>query len=138
MPVDPKVKSSKTRKLFNAGMSGNAETRKSADPTCYDVVTVELTGLFDNMERDMKPLWKKGDVVTVYQLTYGSGLIVEGKATIVKVLDRPMEHYMVRFHRKDGKLEREAYERFIDREGQEKPAEEYIKEFNQRIGFKAA
>lgn len=54
VPVDPHVKSGKTCKLFNAGVSGNSKTERSADPTCYDAVTVEIrTGLFDNVERDM-------------------------------------------------------------------------------------
>lgn len=84
----------------------------------------------------MKPLWKKGDVVTIYQISPREGLFVEGKATVVKPLDIRMEHYMVRFHRKDGKPEREAYERFIDRDGQADP-QAYIKEFNARCGFAA-
>lgn len=52
--VEPDVKSAKTFKLFNAGVSGNRETAKSADPTCYNFVTVELTGLFDNRRTTMK------------------------------------------------------------------------------------
>jgi hypothetical protein len=35
VPVEPEVKSSKTRELFNAGVSGKSETRKLADPSCY-------------------------------------------------------------------------------------------------------
>lgn len=84
----------------------------------------------------MTPLWKKDDVVTIYQMHPSKGLLVEGRATVVKPLDASMEHYMVRFHRKDGKLEREAYERFIDREGQADSAA-YIKQFNERIGYAA-
>lgn len=34
VPAEPKVKSSKTRELFNRGVSGNPKTGKSADPTC--------------------------------------------------------------------------------------------------------
>lgn len=87
----------------------------------------------------MTPLWKKGDVVTIYQLTFGKGLMVEGKAIVVKPLDSSMEHYMVRFYRKkDGKLEREAYERFIDREGQGCDPQTYITAFNKKIGVQAA
>lgn len=47
--MEPKVKSSKTCKLFNAGVSEKAKTEKSADPMCYDLPTVEFpTGLFEN------------------------------------------------------------------------------------------
>jgi hypothetical protein len=86
----------------------------------------------------MKPLWKKGDVVTIYQLSHSKGLTVEGKATVVKPLGGSNEHYMVRFHRKDGKIEREAYERFIDREGQEGNEQDFIKAFNAKCGIVAA
>lgn len=41
MPVDPKVKSAKTRKLFNAGVRGNAGMSKIADPTCYDGMSIK-------------------------------------------------------------------------------------------------
>ena len=83
------------------------------------------------------PLWKKGDVVNIFQLSMAKGLELEGRAVVVKPLGGWNEHYMVRFYRKkDGKLEREAYERFIDREGQADPAA-YIVEFNKRIGFVA-
>ena len=34
----PHVKSAETRKLFNAGVSGNLKTGKSADPTCYNAL----------------------------------------------------------------------------------------------------
>ena len=33
--ADPKVKSAKTRELFNAGVIVSCETAKSADPSCY-------------------------------------------------------------------------------------------------------
>ena len=83
------------------------------------------------------PLWKKGDVVNIFQLSMAKGLELEGRALVVKPLGGYNEHYMVRFYRKkDGKLGREAYERFIDREGQTDPAT-YIIEFNKRIGFAA-
>lgn len=87
----------------------------------------------------MKPLWKKGDVVTIYQLSWSTGLLVEGKATVVKPIGGDgSEHYIVRFHRKDGRVEREAYERFIDREGQTGNPQDYIKAFNARCGIEAA
>lgn len=40
VPVDPKVKSAKTCKLFKRGVSGNPKTPKIADPPCYDAVIV--------------------------------------------------------------------------------------------------
>jgi hypothetical protein len=36
VPVDPNVKSSKMRKLFNDGVSGNSKIGKTTDPTCYN------------------------------------------------------------------------------------------------------
>lgn len=139
VPDTPTVKQAETRELLNNDATDFSRSAKSADPTCYNSLTVELTGLFD-MERQMKPLWKKGDVVTIYQLSYSKGLTVEGKATVVKPLDPEggNEHYMVRFHRKDGKLDREAYERFIDREGQAGDEQDYIKAFNAKCGIVAA
>jgi hypothetical protein len=135
--AEPNVKSAKTPKLFNAGVSGKSETAKSADPICYDAATVNQ----DRMETKMKPLWKKGDVVTIYQLCTRRGLMVEGKATVLKSLDGDYghEHYMVRFHGKTGKPSLgQEYERFIDRDGQTGDPQDYIKAFNERIGYKAA
>jgi hypothetical protein len=85
----------------------------------------------------MDALWKKGDVVTIYIISPHRGLTIEGDAVVVKQLDRTMDHYMVRFYRRNGSLEREAYERFIDRDGQEGEPQVYIKKFNERIGFSA-
>jgi hypothetical protein len=53
VPVEPKVKSAKTRELFNAGVISNVGNGKSADPTCYHSLTVDLTGLFDSQTRRM-------------------------------------------------------------------------------------
>ncbi len=53
VPVEPHVKSAETRELFNAGVSASARSGKSADPTCYNSPTVELTGLFENVETNM-------------------------------------------------------------------------------------
>lgn len=85
----------------------------------------------------MPALHKKGDKVTIYQLSHSRGLMVEGTATIRKVLDPDgdMEHYMVKF---DKDRDRSSYERFVDREGQEMPPEQYIEMFNARLGIKAA
>ncbi len=83
------------------------------------------------------PLWKRSDEVNIFQLSMSTGLVLEGRAKVVKALGGWDEHYMVQFYRKkDGKLEREAYERFIDREGQNDPAA-YIAEFNKKIGYVA-
>jgi hypothetical protein len=61
VPVEPDVKSSKTHKLFNAGVSGNSKTGKSADPVCYNAVTVKgRTGLFEIVERDMQVVINDG------------------------------------------------------------------------------
>lgn len=85
----------------------------------------------------MKPLWKNGDVVNIFQMSSSKGLLLEGRATVVKPTgDGGDEHYMVCFHGKDGKPERESYERFIDRDGQDDAAA-YIREFSKRIGFAA-
>lgn len=136
----PHVKSSKTCDLFNAGVIPKSKTAKVVDPTCYNAVTVkEMTGLFDIVENDMTdtkavPLWKKGDVVNIFQISMSKGLMLEGRATVSKVIGGWDEHYMVRFHGKDGKPQREAYERFIDRDGQV-DAGAYIAEFNKKIGY---
>lgn len=85
----------------------------------------------------MKHLFKAGDVVNIFQLSGGKGLILEGRATVAKPIGNPQdEHYMVRFHRKNGEMEIGSYERFIDREGQTDP-EAYIKAFNKKIGYAA-
>lgn len=34
--MEPHVKSAKTRKLFNAGVSASAQIGKTTDPTCYN------------------------------------------------------------------------------------------------------
>jgi len=136
----PNVKSAKTCKLFNTGVSEIARNGKSTDPTCYNASRSMLTGLFDNVERDMTdtkpvPLWNKGDDVNVFQCSFSKGLLFEGRAKIVKAFGGWDEHYMVRFYnKKTGKLEREAYERFIDRDGQANP-DAYVIEFNKRIGY---
>ena len=84
-------------------------------------------------------LFKKGDAVNIFQMSVSKGLLFEGRATVLKPFgDGSDEHYMVRFHGKDGKPALgEEYERFIDRDGQGDP-QQYIREFNRRIGYKAA
>lgn len=71
----------------------------------------------------------------LFQCSFNKGLIFEGRAKIVKAFGGWDEHYMVRFYnKKTGKLDREAYERFIDRDGQKDP-DAYITEFNKRAGI---
>ena len=87
------------------------------------------------------PLFKKGDVVNIFQMSVQKGLIFEGKATVLKYDPDAGpwdERYKVRFHGRDGKPSLgEEYWRFVDRDGQGDP-EQYIREFNKRIGYKAA
>jgi len=55
--MEPNVKSAKTCKLLNAGVIELAGLAKSADPTCYNAVTVKgRTGLFDIVEMNMNKL----------------------------------------------------------------------------------
>jgi len=86
----------------------------------------------------MQHLHKAGDIVAIFQMSHSKGLIIEGKATVLKpVGSAHMEQYMVRFHGRNGKPALgEEYERFIDREGQANP-EQYVKDFNKRIGIAA-
>ncbi len=88
----------------------------------------------------MKHLLKKGDVVNIFQMSFNEGLLLEGKATVVKPVGNGIdEHYMVRFHSDVGKYigSTPTYERFVDREGQADP-EAYIKAFNKKLGLKVA
>jgi hypothetical protein len=86
----------------------------------------------------MKPLFKKGDVVTVFQMHPREGLLIEGRATVLKSLsadDWPDEHYRVRFHDKKGTpMLGEEYDRFVDREGQANPTK-YVRDTNRRLGM---
>lgn len=52
--VEPKVKSAETCELSLRGVSAKAKTAKTADPTCYNLCTVNETGLFENVETNMK------------------------------------------------------------------------------------
>lgn len=54
VPDTPEVKSSKTSKLFKPGVLGFIRSPKTADPSCYASLTVNETGLFDNVEMNMK------------------------------------------------------------------------------------
>ena len=94
------------------------------------------TGLFD-MERTMQRIhrFKKGAVVTVFQMHPRRGLEIEGKATVLHTIPDVDEQYMVRFHGRDDKPSLgEEYERFVDAEGQTNP-KAYVQEFNAKIGY---
>ena len=85
------------------------------------------------------PLFKRGDVVNIFQMSVNRGLLFEGKATVRRYNGSPGdpwdEHYWVSFH-EDGKPTRDQYQRFIDREGQGDP-QQYVEDFNKRIGYRA-
>jgi hypothetical protein len=132
MAAVPNVKSAKTRELFNGGVHGFLETTKSADPTCYNAPSIKQRRL------DMPSVhsFKKGDVVTIFQMNPSKGLLIEGKAVIARPVADVDESYMVRFYGRNGKVEREQYQRFVDRGGQTDPAA-YIREFNIKIGYAA-
>lgn len=86
----------------------------------------------------MKHLFKKGDVVNIFQMSHNKGLLFEGKATVLKPTGSAGDElYKVRFHGRDGKPSLgDEYERFIDREGQADPLA-YVRAFNKRIGHAA-
>lgn len=91
VPVEPDVKSSETRKLSNAGVSGNSKTGKSADPTCYsrrvelkkeidmqypcggprEPVYALMRGLGFSMAKFSDKTWTSADKITVQ--IYGAG-----------------------------------------------------------------
>lgn len=81
--------------------------------------------------------FKVGEVVTVFQMDTRKGLMIEGKATVLSLIDDVDEQYNVRFYGPDGKPSLgEEYERFVDREGQIDP-QKYLREFNEKIGYKS-
>jgi len=71
-----------------------------------------------------------GKIVTVFQMHFSKGLTIEGQAAIVDLVADVDDQYIVRFR---GDDDDQTYERFVDRFGQENP-EQYVREFNQRIG----
>ena len=73
--------------------------------------------------------FKAGDEVTIFQMHPSKGLVIEGAATVRKIIKDVDEQYLVSFVGEPT----ETYERFIDREGQEFPPK-YVREFNKRIG----
>ena len=80
-----------------------------------------------------------GETVTVYQMSPAKGLMIEGLATIVNLVDGVDEYYEVRFKRDLDDYARVSdcptYERFLDREGSNHPnPQQYIREFNRWIG----
>lgn len=70
-----------------------------------------------------------GERVWIFQMSPAKGLMIEGRATVVELVEDVDEQYVVRFENEPG----ETYERFIDREGQEDP-QAYQRAFNKRIG----
>lgn len=60
VPVEPHVKSAETRDLFNAGAGTPAQIGKSADPSCYNSLTVDQ----DRRRTNMK---SSGWVVVVFE-----------------------------------------------------------------------
>ena len=91
-------------------------------------------GLFDIVEMKMAVhSFDLGEYVTVFQMHPSKGLMIEGTAAIVNKIDDVDEQYEVRFRNELG----ETYERFVDRDGQDNP-EQYVGDFNKRLGIKAA
>jgi hypothetical protein len=78
-----------------------------------------------------------GDIVTIFQMSPAKGLMIEGTATIVELVDDVDEYYVVRFREDVSEYsdikECPTYQRFVDREGQQHP-EAYRRSFNKRIG----
>ena len=78
-----------------------------------------------------------GEIVTVFQMSPSKGLMIEGQAAVVDLVDDVDEQYIVRFRNDEGEYlsldDCPTYERFLDREGQEDP-EAYRREFNRKIG----
>ena len=75
----------------------------------------------------MEHSYKAGDRVTIFQMK-GNKLIIEGPATIRKLVPDVDEQYVVEFDNERG----ETYERFVDSWGQSNP-EKYVRDFNKRI-----
>lgn len=70
-----------------------------------------------------------GEYVTIFQMHPSKGLLIEGRAAIVEIVEDVDEQYVVRFENEQD----ETYERFVDWQGQESPAA-YVREFNRKIG----
>jgi hypothetical protein len=73
--------------------------------------------------------FKKGNIVTVYNQTWGGSFIIEGKATILRPIRGVDEQYLVRFMRHGKPSLGEEYERFIDPLGQNEP-QAYLTKLN--------
>ena len=73
----------------------------------------------------MSHQYKAGDVVTVFQISSSNELVIEGKATIRKMVADVDEQYSVKFANKPGV----TYSRFVDTWGQDDP-EKYLEDFN--------
>lgn len=88
------------------------------------------TGLFEKRRRQMH-IFKRDDIVTIFQMHPTYGLEIEDKAVIRKVVEDVDEQYEVTFINEPG----ETYERFVDRQGQGNPTK-YAQDFNARLDFK--
>lgn len=73
--------------------------------------------------------YKKGDIVTVFCMSWNREIIVEGKARILRTLNTD-ERYQVQFLDQKGKpVLGEKYERFVDPNGQADPVA-YLADLN--------
>lgn len=97
VPVEPKVKSAKTRELFKRGVRAKAKTPKTVDPLCYDACVQQMENVMN--EREAKSLKigdriyyesgdssDNGDMGTItdknwmaFEITYDDGLVVTYK-----------------------------------------------------------
>jgi len=76
-----------------------------------------------------------GDRVTIFQMSPSKGLIIEGMAAIVEIMDMD-ERYIVRFDNDVDQYDKVSdvptYERFVDVQGQADP-ETYVRTINNII-----
>lgn len=79
--------------------------------------------------------FKRGDLVTIFNCTYGGKFIIEGAAKIVRPVKDVDEQYVVQFLSEKSGLPNlgEKYERFVDPAGQADPYA-YVKQLNERRG----
>lgn len=87
----------------------------------------------------MRALYKKGDTVNIFQMSVSKGLIFEGRAVVLKVIDPDGmdEYYHVRFLGPSGEpLRGEEYDRFVDRAGQGDP-DQYVRDINKKLNVTA-
>lgn len=80
-----------------------------------------------------------GEIVTVFQMSPAKGLMIEGQACVIDLVDDVDEYYIVRFRNDEGEYlsinDCPTYERFLDREGSNhEDPQQYVRKFNKRIG----